>query len=113
MKCLKCQKVDKTKKSNIRLNPHLSHLESWYVCLDCVDMSVKEAATYAHDYYTKNKKHYRKLHVGYKAQPTMSYVKNMLADGRSFKAKEVPDEIAELKREQLKLKRAIKEKENV
>ena len=63
-------------------------------------------------YYRANKKHYRKLHIKYKAEPALSYVKNMLADGRSIKATDIPDELAKVKGQQLKAKRKMKEIED-
>ena len=105
-------KEDNTKDQKLKIPEALSHLNYWHVCDECSDSDKKQKADKASSYYKKNKKHYRKLHVGYKAQPSMSYVKNMLAAGRSFTAKDIPDQIGELKRQQLKLKRAVKENEN-
>tara|TARA_B100000519_G_C14088058_1_gene364943 strand:- start:278 stop:604 length:327 start_codon:yes stop_codon:yes gene_type:complete len=107
MKCLKCQEVDKTQTSKITLNKHLAHLANWYVCDKCDD-----TGKYAHEYYQKNKEHYRKLHVGYKTKLSDSYVANCVADGTSLKGKDIPKPLVQAKRQYMKMNREIKEIEN-
>ena len=103
MKCLKCLKLYAGKQS-VKLNEHLAHLSKWGVCADCDD-----TGKYASDYYHKNKERYKKLHKGYKANLTNSYVANIIVNGTSLKAKEIPEQLIVGKRQQMQIKRIMKE----
>ena len=111
MKCLKCLKTFEGD-SKLVLNDALQHLAKWDTCNKCrckKDKQIKNSRSY---YYKAYKKHYRKLHIKYKADLTDSYVANMLADGTSLKAKDLPKVMVEVKRQTIQLKRAIKENAN-
>ena len=108
MKCLKCQENIKGPKPKLKLNPLLAHLKNWGVCDNC-----DNTGEYASKYYRNNKQHYRELHMQYKEELSDSYVANCLADKRSIKATDVPNEIIESKRQYMKLKRILKENDNV
>ena len=113
MKCLKCLNVFEYKDSHkIVLGDALQHVAKWDICNDCRDKEDKQIKKSRSDYYKANKKHYRKLHIKYKADLTDSYVANMLADGTSLKAKDLPKVMVEVKRQTIRLKRAIKENAN-
>ena len=101
--CLKCKKkvYDSTK---LVLNKHLEHINNWTICNEC---NTKD--TYASDYYYDNKEQYRKLHKKYKAELTDSYVANALVDGTNLKAKDMPQELIDAKRQYMKLNRIMKE----
>ena len=111
MNCLKCLKKFK-KKSKVKLNDALQHLNKWDICNACNDAKDKQIKKSRSDYYKANKKHYRKLHIKYKADLTESYVANMLADGTSLKAKDLPKVMVEVKRQTIQLKRAIRERKD-
>ena len=111
MKCLKCLKTFKGD-SELVLSDALQHLAKWDICNKCRCKQDKQTKKSRSDYYKANKKHYRKLHIKYKADLTDSYVANMLADGTSLKAKDLPKVMVEVKRQTIQLKRAIKENAN-
>ena len=75
------------------------------ICDDCDE----EALVKLGEYYNKNKEHYRKLHKEYKKKLIDSYVANMIANGTSLKAKDIPYSMIQGKRQQIKLKRLLKE----
>ncbi len=103
MKCLKCLKIYKEKQT-LKLNKYLSHLNKWGICNKC-----DNTGKYASEYYHKNKDHYRDLHKGYKSKLVDSYVANIIVDGTSLKAKEIPKQLIIGKRQQMQIKRIIKE----
>ena len=103
MMCLKCLKVF-NKTQDLQLNEYLDHLNNWSVCDDCDNTGM-----YSHEYYMNNKEHYRQLHKEYKTNLIDSYVANLFADGTSLKAKDIPDNIIDGKRQHIKLKRLLKE----
>ena len=86
--------------------------ERWDICNDCRDKKDKQTKKSRSNYYNANKKHYRKLHIKYKADLTESYVANMLADGTSLKAKDLPKVMVEVKRQTVQLKRVIRERKD-
>ena len=114
MKCLKCLKsIKKMNKRNIfKVNQYLIHIANWGICKDCLDITVEEAAHYVHKYYISNKDRYAQLHKGYKAELTDSYVANALVDRTDLKAKDMPKEMIEAKKQYMKLNRIIKEKDD-
>ena len=111
MRCLKCMKVDPPliTKPMKDLPPLLAHLKDWCLCAGCIEQGVKETADKAAIYYRANKGHYRKLHVKYKEDLTDSYVANCLADGSTLKAKDMPKEMVQAKRQYMKMKKQLKE----
>ena len=110
MKCLNCLNVYKGKQK-VNLPHLLSHLEKWGMCKECSDDVDTLAADKASDYYHKNKEHYKELHKGYKSNLTDSYVANIVADGTSLKAKDIPKQLVQGKRQQMQVKRIVKEQE--
>ena len=111
MKCLNCLKVYKGQQ-DLELNEHLSHLSEWGMCDDCDEGIVTMIKDKISAYYQKNKEHYKELHKGYKAKLTDSYVANMVADGTSLKAKEIPKQLVKGKRQQIQIKRLLKERKD-
>ena len=103
MKCLKCFEEDGRKQS-LNLPPVLKYVEKYHVCDKCDDKG-----KYAKEYYRNNKEHYKELHKGYREELIDSYVANMIADKSSLKAKDIPDELIDSKRQYIKLKRLLKE----
>ena len=111
MKCLKCMKVIKQVKE-LRVNKYLVHIANWGICSDCVDMTVKQAANYVHEYYVSNKDRYTILHKEYRDGLCDSYVANVLADKSSLRGRDIPQEIIKAKKQYMKLNRIIKETSN-
>ena len=108
MKCLKCLKTINGK-PKLKFNKYLSHFSNWAVCKECVDVSVKKANENVHSYYIKNKERYTKLQKSYKKKLTDSYVANVLVDRTNLKAKDVPQEVVDAKRQYMKVNRLFKE----
>jgi len=104
MVCIKCFKKCKGIKPK-GLPDMLSHLAKYTICNKCDD-----TGKYAKEYYNQHKEHYRELHIAYKAELTDSYVANALVDRTELKAKDMPKELINAKREYMKLNRLIKEK---
>ena len=102
MECLKCRKTCKGTQ-NLKLNEHLTHVNQWFICDDCKGMSVAEAARYAHNYYVEHRDHYATLQKEYKSKPTLSYAKNILADRKDYKAKDISDDAGRLKMKTIQL----------
>tara|TARA_Y100000592_G_C5260621_1_gene217147 strand:+ start:201 stop:542 length:342 start_codon:yes stop_codon:yes gene_type:complete len=113
MKCLKCRKTYSGRKSKVKLNPLLSHLESWFVCEKCVELDDNVRSDKAHDYYISNKQNYRDLHKKYKSDLSDSYVANCIADGTALTGKDIPQPLVKAKRQYMKVNRRLKEINNV
>ena len=113
MRCLKCLKdIDGNVRGvglkGIKPNQHLLHLGNWNICDGCFNKSDKDSKEYSSNYYYKNKERYRKLHKGYKSRLTDSYVANVIVEKSSLKAKDIPQEMVEARRQYMKLNRIIK-----
>ena len=105
MQCLKCRKTTKEgRKVYEVLTDRLKHFENWYICSKC-DTTGK----YSKEYYRKNAKHYRALHKEYKDKLVDSYVANILVDKTGLKAKDMPKELIEGKRQVMTINRILKE----
>ena len=112
MKCLKCRTAYPNRKSKVKLNPLLSHLENWFVCEKCVELEDIANTDKAHNYYVSNKQNYRKLHKKYKSDLSDSYVANCIADGTALTGKDIPQPLVKAKSQYMKVNRRLKELEN-
>ena len=105
MKCLKCLKEDGKSQS---LSLPLEHINKYTICDKCDD-----TGEYASKYYHKHRVHYKELHEEYKDKLTDSYVANCFADKTTFKAKDVPKDVIKAKRQYMRMKKTLKEDNNV
>ena len=111
MRCLKCKEYKRGNKV-YTLDRIKELLYNWYICNKCESSIAKTEKEKAQKYYKDNKDRYRKLHKGYKSALTNSYVANGIADKTSLKAKDIPQEIIDAKRQYMKTKRILKERED-
>ena len=110
MRCLKCLTEHSSPLISNSGNEAVDNIiNNWYICKACSESNVMDIAEKVHQYYMKNKKHYRELHKGYKDKLTDSYVANALVDRSDLKAKDIPKEVVQAKRQYMKLHRIIKE----
>ena len=111
MRCLKCKeyKITKRKYSDDRIKELLLN---WYICNKCESSIAKIEKEKAHKYYINNKDRYRELHIGYKSNLSNSYVANGIVDKTSLKAKDIPQDMIDAKRQYMKTKRILKERED-
>ena len=108
MKCLKCLKSYRGRKLFLDVSKDFMHLEKWGVCESCSETMNQ----YRHEYYIKNKEHYKGLHKEYRANLADYYVANQLVFRTSLKAKDIPKEMVQAKRQIMKFNRLIKENNN-
>ena len=111
MKCLKCLK-DYNGKHKSSFKHYLKHINKWGLCKECNSGVIQKENDYSHNYYTKHKKHYARLQKNYREQLTDSYVANVLVDRTTLKAKDIPQEMVDAKRQHIKMKRMMKEGNN-
>ena len=112
MRCLKCLKPIKRIKY-VEVNKHLAHINNWGVCFICREIEDETKKLIQSDYYHKNKDKYRELHKKYKKTLVNSYVANALVDRTNLKAKDIPQEMIEGKRQYMKINRIISDKKNI
>ena len=108
MKCLKCLEPIKDGRK-VKLNKYLEHISKWDLCDSCLYKHDNQKKEVANLYYNKHKKRYRKLHIGYKSELVDSYVANAIADRTSLKAKDIPKNVIQAKRQFMKINRITKE----
>ena len=103
MICIKCFKKTKGIRPK-NLPSMLSHLNKYAICSSC-----DNTGDYAKSYYRKHKEHYKELHSAYKSELIDSYVANAVADRTNLKAKDIPKDVIQAKRQYMNMNRIIKD----